>query len=486
MMAVSPGHAALLTGRLNGSVDVPQRQRPPVLLAFLCLLIPLLPSYVVPFGKVLLSPALVISIAMLGLVIMRFPVVLPADRRRTVKPGVFLVLLYFLLALMAYVIVVPQIASPIGGRGIELPFTMLLACVGVALYSMTVVATTQQRTLVLGALTVGLVYLCMVGILQNYMDLDFRLLFKLPGFHEISQLGEYVNVSAVDRFDATRAFGTSDHASEYSTLAAVTVPLTIHFARYSPSTVIRGLGVVGTTVALIAVTAGASRGGLVALAAALLVYVWALKISTIVAGTIVGAVTFGAIAAVIGPSAILQNARGLWTAIKLGASMQDTSITSRVETYAGVSKVFSERPLFGLGVGRFPPGISVLDNQWAKALVEGGLVGVGALVVLTAGGIYGIAAALRSARTPRERDQAYAMGAVFVGILATSLTFDLFYFQQATLIFFLVFGLLWSGVTHSYTTTRTSYRPRHLRGSAEIRRALNKPPHRDAAPVSSS
>ena len=41
------------------------------------------------------------------------------------------------------------------------------------------------------------------------------------------------------------------------------------------------------------------------------------------------------------------------------------------------------------------------------------------------------------------------MGAMFTGILASSYTFDLFAFQQASLLFFILFGLLWSNFTIS-------------------------------------
>ena len=68
--------------------------------------------------------------------------------------------------------------------------------------------------------------------------------------------------------------------------------------------------------------------------------------------------------------------------------------------------------------------------------MQGGIVGVAAMIVLTGGGIFGIAAALRSAATPRERDQAYMLGSMFVAILVSSFTFDLFSFQQAALILF--------------------------------------------------
>ena len=79
--------------------------------------------------------------------------------------------------------------------------------------------------------------------------------------------------------------------------------------------------------------------------------------------------------------------------------------------------------------------------------MQGGIVGVASMILLLVGGICGFNAALRSAKTPREKDQAYLLGSMFLAIAVCSFFFDLFSFQQATRILFLVFGLLWSSCT---------------------------------------
>lgn len=42
-----------------------------------------------------------------------------------------------------------------------------------------------------------------------------------------------------------------------------------------------------------------------------------------------------------------------------------------------------------------------------------------------------------------DRDQAFAMGSILIGILASSTTFDLFSYQSATILLFMLFGLTW-------------------------------------------
>jgi hypothetical protein len=84
------------------------------------------------------------------------------------------------------------------------------------------------------------------------------------------------------------------------------------------------------------------------------------------------------------------------------------------------------------------------------------------MILLTGAGIVGISASLRGATNARERDQAYMLGSMFAAVLSSSIAFDLFSFQMATRILFVVFALLWCTFTitlpESSTTLRQSYR----------------------------
>src|SRR3981081_3321558 len=103
MTTPSADAASIANAGLNSFVEPQDRDEKPWLFAVLCLIIPLLPSYVVPFADRILSPALIISGVLLGLVILRFVVDRRAARITTVKPGVIIILLYFMLASVAYI-----------------------------------------------------------------------------------------------------------------------------------------------------------------------------------------------------------------------------------------------------------------------------------------------------------------------------------------------------------------------------------------------
>jgi O-antigen ligase len=414
-----------------------KRERTPWLLAFLCFVIPALPTFVVLPGPLKSngSPARAIAITFLLLVILGSVLMRRTTPTRRARPGIALMLLYFLLVLTVYGVGLTHVDSWTVEASKTRSMIMVVANTGLGLYALTRVETLRQRTVVLGSLAMGLTFACVVGLLQQF-NIDLRFFFEPPGF--VLNF-EYLNLT--ERLGAKRVVGTSQHAIEFAVLAVMTVPLTIHFARFAVHRSVRWLAVLACGLALLAIPAAVSRTGVLALIAALLLYMWNFKVRTLAVALAGG--TTAVLAYIV---AFPTVAAALWDTIV--NSEQDESILARQADYATVSDTFREHPLFGLGLGASTPSeYGFLDNEWLQAIVQGGTVGLAAMIVLAGGGIFGISAALRSARTPRERDQAYVLGSMFVAILVSSFTFDLFSFQQPTTILFLIFGLLWSSFT---------------------------------------
>jgi polysaccharide biosynthesis protein PslJ len=418
------------------------RERTPWLLGFLCLLIPILPAFVVPAGPLKSngSPAKVIAVLFFGLALLGFILVRRTASKRILRPGVVIILLYFLLQLAVYGVGLTHTDSALVEANKTRALINLVASVGVALCILSRIRTTRQRNVVLGCLAIGLTFACLVGLLQAVTNIDLRFLFQPPGF--VKNI-DAENLQAEQRFGATRVGGTSLHPIEFSVLAAVTVPLTIFFARNAAKREVRWAAVLACALALAAMPAAGSRTGVVALLVALFVYMWNFKLGQLALGLV------AASAAVVIYVAVFPNmALALWHAIT--GAREDASILGRIADYAQVSQTFRDNPVFGLGLGGAPPvEYGLLDNEWLRAIVQGGVVGVTAMIVVAAGGIFGLAAALRAATTRPEREQAYVLGSMFAAILSCSFTFDLFFYQQATLIFFIVFGLLWCNFTVS-------------------------------------
>ena len=160
------------------------RERTPWLLAFLCLLIPILPTYLVPAGPLKSngSPARLIAIMLFGLTVLGFVLIQRTASTRTVRPGVALILVYFLILLTVYGVGASHLGSALVEAGRTRAIIVVVANVGVALYAMTRVQTARQRTVLLGCLAIGLTFNCVVGLLQASTVIDLHLLFQPPGF----------------------------------------------------------------------------------------------------------------------------------------------------------------------------------------------------------------------------------------------------------------------------------------------------------------
>lgn len=422
----------------------PVRERTPWLLALLCLLIPIMPSYIVLAGPLKSngSPARIIAFVLFSLTVLGFVLMWRTARTRTIRPGVIVILVYFLMVLLVYGVGLSHLDSALAEPNKNRAILTVTANVGVGLYALLRIKTMRQRTIILGCLAIGLTFNCVVALLQISTHIDLHTFLQPPGFVDNqTDLGRGLSAVLSDRFGAERAFGTSGHPIEFAVLAGVTVPLTIHFARYATKWQVRLLAALATGVALFAMPVAISRSGLIAAAAAILIYMWTFTLRGLAYAVAIGAVAI--IGNMVAAPAVSQ---ALWQTITNSA--QDSSVLDRVAAYAKVSDTLRDHPIFGVGLGANPPNeYGFLDNEWLQALVQGGGVGFVAMIAICGGGVFGIAAALRRAATPRERDQAYAMGAMFVGFLVSSYTFDLFGYQQASFVFFVLFGLLWSNFT---------------------------------------
>ena len=128
------------------------------------------------------SPAKVIAVLFFGLAVLGFILVRRTASTRTVRPGVVIILLYFLLQLAIYGVGLTRADSALVEANKTRALIILVANVGVALYILTRVRTTRQRNIVLGCLAIGLTFACLVGLLQALTNIDLRFFFQPPGF----------------------------------------------------------------------------------------------------------------------------------------------------------------------------------------------------------------------------------------------------------------------------------------------------------------
>nr|WP_227411864.1 MULTISPECIES: O-antigen ligase family protein [unclassified Cryobacterium] len=133
----------------------------------------------------------------------------------------------------------------------------------------------------------------------------------------------------------------------------------------------------------------------------------------------------------------------LGTIIRLFSGIgEDGSALSRTDSYAIAFDFFLRNPVFGRGFSTFLPQYRILDNQYLGLLIEIGIVGTIALVVLF---FVAIATALsRRHRTTDERARSLALSlaAMAAAGACSFATFDALGFPQVAGLMFLSIGLI--------------------------------------------
>jgi O-antigen ligase len=118
----------------------------------------------------------------------------------------------------------------------------------------------------------------------------------------------------------------------------------------------------------------------------------------------------------------------------------DASVRSRTDSYALALDLFGRSPWFGRGLGTFIPSYRIVDNQYLGSLVEMGLVGLGAMLVLFLGTIVVAVRVRRLTTDPKERDLSMAVAASIGAGIAGFVTFDAFAFPMLTSLLFMTIG----------------------------------------------
>ena len=300
---------------------------------------------------------------------------------------------------------------------------------GVALFAATRVRTVRQLHQVMGALVAGCALSAMVGVAQatHLLDVRWADLVKPPGFDLVASPS-----TGGERYGLARVAGTASHPIEYGVVLGACLPVALHLALHARSRRSRHAAAAAAGVVALGLPFALSRGGLVCIAVAVLVFLavqpWTVRLLTALAGLAAGAAAF-----VLAPT--LSSAL-----VRLFADpADDLSIQGRTSDYPLVDAAFSAAPW----LGGAPLDVAYLDNQWLLLLTQRGLVGVALLAALLALPLAGLlATAWRVRSVDRARTSAAAALAGGLAALAVSGgVFDLLSFGQATMLLFLLAGL---------------------------------------------
>jgi hypothetical protein len=269
--------------------------------------------------------------------------------------------------------------------------------------------------------------LALLGFVQFVTGLDIVNNLQIPGLTLNSTA-----VTLYERAGFARVNATTMHAIEFATVLAMVLPLAVGEAlrRRTPLSVLQALLLAG------ALPLTVSRSGMLGLVIGLVFtfLVVGRRLRLVLLGLLpVGVVGFVAVA-----PGLLGTIRDLFL-----AADTDTSISARTDDYPAVEAFFHQTPWLGRGPFTFLPAFyRTLDNQYLGTLVEGGLIGLVALVGLL---VVPVVLGLRLARRlPSAEDRVLCAGlaAAFAVAMVLFLTFDAFSFPTAMGILFLLLGLV--------------------------------------------
>ena len=282
-------------------------------------------------------------------------------------------------------------------------------------------------TLVRRLTMVGGLYAAL-GLLQFATNRSFVDLVSIPGL--VTREG-YDSIET--RGGLTRAASTATHPLEYAMVLAMVLPIAITMALYDrkrAATVRWGIVAVVT----LALALSGSRSAYIGMLAGLVVLIPTLtrRMRWTFAAAAVGVVAVLYVAA----PRVITNVRYSFVALA-----DDTSATSRTDSYGLVFDMFQRSPFFGRGFGTFLPDYRILDNQYLQLLIEVGLVGLMGLGGLLVTSIACALSARRNSADQLMRGVGVALAASVVSGAALLALFDAFSFPQAAGSLFLALGL---------------------------------------------
>ena len=338
-------------------------------------------------------------------------------------------------AMLAWLLVILAVyahamALPISGDEIspaDNGMLKLIGLAGVLLVANDGIPTLARHQAVARRLVIGAGIVALLGLVQYATKQVIVDRIAIPGLASGNAAW-----ALAERSGLARPSGTSTHPIEYGVVLTMILPLTVAFAmtakrhRWLYRCI---LGLVGFAIFL-SISRSAMLCALVALLALGFTWRWATRLIAFALLLVLSIVVYVTVPGVLGTI----------TRLFTGAS-DDPSIASRTGSYDIAFEFFARSPILGRGFGTFLPKYWILDNGYLGLLIEGGVLGLGGLLVLiiTAG------VCARRARTLGRDEFERALGQALLAAIAAGgcglAFFDTFGFPQSAGTFFLVLGL---------------------------------------------
>lgn len=286
----------------------------------------------------------------------------------------------------------------------------LASWAGVSLVALDGLNSRERLNTLLRRLVLAGALMACLGIAQFATGKPLVDSFTLPGF----AVGQDVE-SIQARGAFTRAAGMAAHPLEYGSLLCMVLPVAIALAVTDRDRALWRRSWPAVAISL-AVVLSVSRSALIGVFVGLVLLAPSIppKIRLLSIG--LGSVGITAMAFVV--PGLIGTLRGLFTSIG-----GDSSTLSRTDSVGDALQIALRNPVFGQGFGTFLPGELILDNQYLLLLIEGGVLGIIALLALA---VSAMVTAWRTARLTSYGPWKVMCPAVAAGVAAATVTLAFF------------------------------------------------------------
>ena len=302
------------------------------------------------------------------------------------------------------------------------------AWLGILLYTVDSIGSIDALKTLLRRIVFGATAMAALGFTQFFTGLDATKYIIIPGLATSETYSDLLGREGFNRPSATAI-----HPIEFGVVLAMCLPLAIHQARYAqPGMRWRRWLQVALIAATLPMTV--SRSAILGLLVSLIVILptWPkrdrhIAYLAIIGGTLVLRATI---------PGLIGTLRGLFFSIGT-----DSSTVERTKAYSLAAPLISHHPWLGQGFGTFLPQTNFFtDDQYLGSLIETGVVGLLALLLLFATGWFLARGARRASTDDELRHLAQCLAASVAVAVVSYATFDAFGFPIAAGLTFLLLG----------------------------------------------
>jgi polysaccharide biosynthesis protein PslJ len=343
------------------------------------------------------------------------------------QPVRFAVLVFAFVVVAAYVSVNRTQLAGLLQNAADVGMILLAAWVGVSLLAADGIGSIERLHVLFRRIVLCATAMSALAAVQFFTGLNAAAYIVIPG------LTQQTFADLQSRDSLNRPAATAAHPLELAAVLAMCLPLALHQARFAPPDKrwVRWL-----QVCLIggALPMTLSRTAVTAIAAICLVLLptWPKRDRRIAYG--VGLV------AVAGMFATIPGLLGTFSSLfaQVGS---DTSSTSRTGAFSSAIPLVTQHPWLGMGFNVFfPQTYFFTDDQYLLSLIDTGILGLLALILLFVVGWHTARAVRRVSTDPEIRDLAQCLAASVAASAVSFATFDATSFYIASGLTFLIIG----------------------------------------------